>query len=64
MKASELRKLTQKELAKELNELNREHFKLRVQLKTGQLTRNRLMRAVKRNIARTKTIAAEKTRKQ
>lgn len=64
MKTIDLRKLTKAELIKELQELKKEHFKLRMQLKTGQLTRNRLIRAVKRNIARVKTIAIEKTREQ
>ena len=43
------------ELKDELLSLAREHFNLRMQLATGQLTQMHRIRDVKRNIARVKT---------
>lgn len=59
MKAAEfntgLAKKSDEELGAELVELAREHFNLRMQMATGQLTQVRRIRDVKRNIARVKT---------
>ena len=43
------------ELRTELLDLTREHFNLRMQLATGQLTQFGNLRRVKKNIARVKT---------
>jgi large subunit ribosomal protein L29 len=64
MKAQELRTKTAEELQKELLELSRERFKLRMQQGTGQLTRNSELKRVRRDIARVKTILSEKQRAQ
>ena len=56
MKASELRDKSDEELGKELLELNREAFNLRMQKGTGQLSRPSQVKAVRRDIARVKTV--------
>ncbi len=60
MKAQELRQKSSDELQKELIELRQEQFKLRMQASTGQLSQTHLLRRVRRNIARVKTILTEK----
>lgn len=60
MKASEYRAKSDEELTKELLELNREAFNLRMQIGTGQLSRTNEVRNVRRNIARVKTIQRER----
>lgn len=60
MKASEIRQKTAEELAKELAELHKEQFNLRMQNATGQLTRNSELKRVRRDIARVKTVLNEK----
>ncbi len=62
MKATELRAKTLEELETELVELSRERFNLRMQQGTGQLTRPSQMRAVRKDIARVKTILSERGR--
>jgi len=64
MKAQELRTKTADELQRELLELSRERFKLRMQQGTGQLTRNSELKRVRREIARVKTVLSEKERTQ
>jgi len=59
MRASELRKMTVEELKIKLKELQEELFKLRFQHATGQLENVRRIPAVKRDIARIKTILRE-----
>jgi len=59
MKASELRTKSQTELKETLHELLKEQFNLRMQQGTGQLGRPHLMRDVRRNIARVKTVMNE-----
>ena len=56
MNASELREKSQAELREALNELLKEQFNLRMQRGTGQLARPHLMKDVRRNIARVKTV--------
>jgi len=58
----ELRVKSAEELEKELIELSREAFNLRMQKGTGQLTRHNQVRDVRRNIARVKTIMNERLR--
>ena len=60
MNASELRKKNQAELKGELLELLREQFNLRMQRASGQMSKGHLMRNVRRNIARVKTVLNEK----
>jgi large subunit ribosomal protein L29 len=62
MKASELRAKTPADLTKELGELLRAQFSLRMQLATQQLTNNSQVRKVRRDIARVKTLLREKAR--
>jgi len=59
MKASELRGKTQQELRDNLHGLLKEQFSLRMQQGTGQLARPHLMKEVRRNIARVKTLMNE-----
>ena len=59
MKASELRQQSTSELEKQLHELLREQFNLRMQRGVGQLTRPSDMKAGRRNIARIKTLLTE-----
>jgi large subunit ribosomal protein L29 len=60
MKASELRGKSADELKKELDDLLREQFNLRMQKGTGQLTRPDQVKKVRRDIARIKTVMNEK----
>ena len=59
MKASELRDKSRDDLLKELIELRREQFNLRMQQATGQLARADQYRNVRRDIARVKTVLRE-----
>ena len=61
MKASELRELTPAELQTRLEELRKEQFGYRMQKATGQLGQPHLATAVRKDIARIKTLLAEKT---
>jgi len=61
MKANDLREKSVEDLNKELLELTREKFNLRMQQGTGQLTQPHQIKAARRNIARVKTILNEKT---
>ena len=63
MKAQELREKTVEELNSELLAQLQEQFKLRMQASTGQLTQNHLVKQVRRDIARIKTLLAEKAGK-
>ena len=62
MNAVELRDISQQELVDELVNLRREQFNLRMQQATGQLSRPHEHGRVRRDIARVKTIIAEKKR--
>jgi large subunit ribosomal protein L29 len=62
MKARELRAKNDEELAKELGELSREAFNLRMQQGTGQLARPTQVKSVRRDIARVLTIINERRR--
>jgi large subunit ribosomal protein L29 len=59
MKASELRNASIGDLHKQLEELLREQFNLRMQKGSGQLSRPSQFRVVRRDIARVKTIMNE-----
>ena len=60
MKASELRGKSETELKQALNDLLREQFNLRMQRGSGQLSRPSQVQAVRKDIARVKTIMHEK----
>ncbi len=60
MKAADIRAKTQDELSDELANLKKEQFNLRFQKATGQLEKTARVKIVRRDIARIKTIAAEK----
>jgi large subunit ribosomal protein L29 len=62
MKTSELRDKAPEDLGKELLSLRREQFNLRMQQATGQLAQTHQFRAIRRDIARIKTVLRE-TRK-
>jgi large subunit ribosomal protein L29 len=60
MKAGDARAMTPDQLSDELMKLKKEQFNLRFQRATGQLENTGRVRAVRRDIARIKTIAAQK----
>ena len=60
MKAKELRDLTSEELMSKLNDFKSELFSLRFQLATGQLENTARIKMVKKDIARVKTVLAER----
>jgi large subunit ribosomal protein L29 len=62
MKAKELREKNIEELNGELLGLLREQFNLRMQKANDQLNRHTQLKSVRRDIARIKTIQAEKRR--
>ena len=59
MKASEIRELTASELESKLKDLKAELFNLRFQLAINQLDNPMRINAVKKDIARVKTIMRE-----
>lgn len=59
MKANELRDKSQQELRDMLQELLQEQFSLRMQQGTEQLARHHVIRQVRKNIARVKTVMTE-----
>ena len=60
MKANELRDKSVEELQAQLRDLYKDQFNNRMQSATGQLGQVHLLKAVRRDIARVKTIIAEK----
>ncbi|MYZ46636.1 50S ribosomal protein L29 [Propylenella binzhouense] len=60
MKASDFRTKSMDELGDELARLKKEQFNLRFQRATGQLEKTARIREVRRDIARIKTIVAQK----
>lgn len=60
MKAKEIRQMTDQELSTQLLDLKGELFNLRFQLATGQLDNPMRIKAVRKNIARVKTIIRER----
>jgi large subunit ribosomal protein L29 len=63
MKANELRAKEGDDLQKELNELLKAQFGLRMQHATQQLANTSQIKKVRRDIARTRTIMREKAAK-
>ena len=60
MKAADYKTKTIDELQYDLGSLKKEQFNLRFQRATGQLEKTARIREVRRDIARIKTIAAQK----
>lgn len=60
MEASELREKPMADLEKELVALRKEQFNLRMQMGSGQMVRPHLFDVARKNIARVKTVIAEK----
>ncbi|EKS72309.1 MULTISPECIES: 50S ribosomal protein L29 [Caballeronia] len=60
MKATELRQKDQAALNKELSDLLKAQFGLRMQLATQQLTNTSQLKKVRRDIARVRTVMTEK----
>lgn len=60
MKATELKDKSVEELNVTLHELLQDQFKLRMEKATGQMTETHKMRALRRDIARVKTIINQK----
>ncbi len=60
MKASELRAKDVAALEKEISDLLKAHFGLRMQKATQQLTNHTMLRKTRRDIARARTILTEK----
>jgi large subunit ribosomal protein L29 len=60
MKATELRQKNDADLAKELLDLRKAQFSLRMQLATQQLNNSSQLGKVRKDIARVKTIQSEK----
>ena len=60
MKSGDARAMSPDQLSDELMKLKKEQFNLRFQRATGQLENTDRVREVRRDIARVKTIAAQK----
>jgi large subunit ribosomal protein L29 len=60
MKATELRSKSDADLGKELNDLLKAQFSLRMQLATQQLNNTSEIQKVRRDIARVRTLIGEK----
>ncbi|MFT6469258.1 MAG: large subunit ribosomal protein L29 [Oleispira sp.] len=60
MTAIDLKDKTVAELQTQLEELLSDQFKLRMQKSTGQLGQSHLIKQTRRNIARVKTVLAQK----
>lgn len=60
MKASELKEKSVEQLNEELLGLLREQFNLRMQAATGQLNQTHMLKQVRRDIARVKTVITQK----
>ncbi|CAO1659474.1 MULTISPECIES: 50S ribosomal protein L29 [Salinicola] len=61
MKANEMREKSVDALQEQLFELLREQFNLRMQKATGQLSQTHLLKQVRRDIARVKTVLNQKS---
>ena len=60
MKASELREKSADDLNQQLLELRKQQLSLRMQAATGQLGETHRVRQLRRDVARVKTVLAEK----
>jgi len=64
MKAKELRDLSYEELVRKESDLQTELFNLRFRLATGQLDNPMTIRAVRKDMARVKTVIRQKQAEQ
>ena len=64
MNVSELRDKSVEELQQQLGELCKDQFNYRMQSSTGQLGQTHLLKTVRRDIARIKTIISEKQKSE
>ncbi len=64
MKIEDVRAKTPDELVSDLTKLKKEQFNLRFQQATGQLENTARVRQVRKDIAKIKTILAEKSKAQ
>ena len=62
MKAADARAKTDDELQQQIDDLAKEEFNLRFQKASGQLENTARVRQVRRDVARVKTIQAERKR--
>ena len=62
MTSEEIRELDTEELADRILEMEEELFRLRIQNETGQLDNPLLLRGLRRDLARCKTIRRERER--
>ena len=60
MKSADVRSMTTDQIEDEVLKLKKEQFNLRFQRATGQLENTSRVRAIRRDIARMKTVAAQK----
>jgi large subunit ribosomal protein L29 len=60
MKSTEVRAMTPDQLSEQLASLKKEQFNLRFQRATGQLENTSRVRTVRRDIARIKTVQAQR----
>lgn len=60
----DLRKMTKHELENEILELRKQQFKLRLQKANSELGKTHVVKLVRRNIARIKTILGEKAKNE
>ncbi|MCS7172775.1 MAG: 50S ribosomal protein L29 [Armatimonadetes bacterium] len=60
MKAQQMRELSMEELQRRLDEALQEAFRLRVQIRAGKAQNPSRLREVRRDIARLKTVLAER----
>ncbi len=64
MKIADVRAMTPDQMADKLAELKKAQFNLRFQKATGQLEKTAEVRKIRRDIARIKTVAAQKAANQ
>ena len=60
MTSTEYKDAPEEELQEKIGDLSKELFELRMQKSTGQLGQTHLIKQVKKNIARIKTLMAER----
>ena len=63
MKAQDVKAMTKDQLADELVKLKKEQFNLRFQKATGQVENTSIIRNIRRNIARIKTMQGQQAAK-
>ena len=64
MNGTEIRELTDQEIAERIEQLEEERFRLRFRSATQQLDNPMLLRHIRRDLARLKTVQRERTQNQ